>query len=324
MRPSTVRRRRFEVVFGAELPRLYRAARRHVPSDADAEDLVQETMLRAFRAFDPAAPPENPAAWCQRILLNLAADRARARERRPDPLSVDDEGGGLYDRLEAGRDTGIFSDPQRLVSRWSDRDEVREVMDGLPEWARQVLVLSHVAGLRYQEIADVLEVPVGTVMSRLSRARRALERGLADRAGLPDRSRPRVDAPDPAAQPRLEGLERSWGQVPPAFSALAANPALLDAAAQMMRTVIDDGALSAVVKRRLLAAIDRDDVTDPDPPVALLQEFARKAARAPAELTRADYEILAAEGWTEPQVLEALHLASFAPYLSRMNTALGG
>jgi alkylhydroperoxidase family enzyme len=133
-----------------------------------------------------------------------------------------------------------------------------------------------------------------------------------------------VHAPDPAARPRLEGLERSWGEVPPAFSALAANPALLDAAAQMMRSVIDDGALTAGVKRRLLAAIDRPDAADPDPAVALLQDFARRAARAPAELTRADYEILAGEGWTEPQVLEALHVASFAPYLSRMNTALGG
>jgi RNA polymerase sigma-70 factor (ECF subfamily) len=323
MRPSTVRRRRFEVVFAAELPRLYRVARRHVPTDADAEDLVQETMLRAFRTFDPSNPPENPAAWCQRILMNLVTDRARARGRRPEPLSVDDEGGGLFERLEAGRDTGVFSDPQRLVSRWSDRDEIRAVMDGLPEWARQVLVLSHVAGLRYREIAAVLDVPIGTVMSRLSRARRALERGMADRAGLPERTRPRLDSPDPSAAPRLERLQRSWGDVPPAFAALAANPALLDAAAQMMRAVIDDGALTGAVKRRLLAALD-GDARDDDPAVAMLQDFTRSAARAPADLTRADYELLAAEGWTEPQVLEALHLASFAPYLSRMNAALGG
>ncbi len=319
-----LRRRAFEGVFIDELPSLYRSARRRVPSDGDAEDLVQEVMLRAYRAFDPGRPPDNPAAWCQRILSNLVADRARERGRRPEPLSVDDDGAGLYERLEAGRETGMFSDPARLVQRWSDRDEVRAALDGLPDWAREVLVLSHVVGLRYREIAEVLDVPEGTVMSRLNRARRALERALASRAGLPDRPRPRVDAPAPRSEPRLAGLRRSWGDVPPAFEALAADPALLDAAAHMMRSVVDDGALPADTKRRLLAAI-----ADPDAPAATeglgpLVAFTRRASTDPAALTRADYELLYADGWTEAQVLEALHLAAFAPYISRMNAALGG
>lgn len=324
MRPSAVRRRAFEGVFLEHLPGLYRSARRRVRSDADAEDLVQETMLRAFRAFDPSEPPDNPGAWLQRILANLLTDRARERARRPEPLSVDDEGAGLYDRLEAGRETGIYSDPQRLVQRWSDRDDVREAVDALPDWAREVLVLSHVAGLRYREIAEVLGVPEGTVMSRLNRARRALERALATRAGLPDRPKPRVDAPAPGSRRRLEGLERSWGEVPPAFAALAADPALLDAAARMMRTVVDDGALPAAVKRRLLAAIGDPSAGPDDPAVAALAAFTRRASAAPSDLTRADYDLLYAEGWSEAQVLEALHLAAFAPYVSRMNTALGG
>jgi len=323
VRPSVIRRRAFENVFMAEMPTLYRSARRRVRNTADAEDLVQEAMLRAYRTFDPAHPPENPGAWCQRILTNLVADRARERGRRPEPLSVDDEGAGLYDRLEAGRDTGIYSDPQRLVQRWSDRDDVRQALDELPEWAREVLVLSHVAGLRYREIAEVLGVPEGTVMSRLNRARRALERSLAARAGLPDRSRRRIDAPAPEARPRLEGLERAWGDVPPAFTAMAADPNLLDAAARMMRTVIDDGALPAATKRTLLGALG-DAAPPADGPTRALAEFTRRASAAPAELTRADYELLYAEGWTEPQVLEAVHLAAFAPYLRAMNTALGG
>ncbi len=321
---SEVRRRSFEVVFVPEMPVLYRSARRHSPSDADAEDLVQETMLRAYRTFDVERPPDNPAAWCHRILMNLATDRAREQARRPPPLSVDDEGAGLYDRLEAGRDTGIYSDPARLVSRWDDRDLVRHAIDGLPEWGRQVLVLAHVAGLRYREIAEVLDIPEGTVMSRLNRARRALERALADGMRIPDRPAARLDAPDPISRPRLESLGRSWGTVPPAFEAMAANPALLDAAAMMMRSVIDDGALDAATKRTLMVALDE---TTPLPTPRALGElalFVRQAARAPADLTRADYELLYGEGWTEPQVLEALHVASWAPYLSRMNAALGG
>jgi RNA polymerase sigma-70 factor, ECF subfamily len=324
-RPSALRRRAFEGVFVAELPALYRSARRRSRSEPDAEDLVQEVMLRAYRAFDPANPPANPAAWCQRILTNLMADRARERGRRPDPLSVDDDGAGLYDRLEAGRETGIYSDPARLVQRWSDRDDVRAALDALPDWARDVLVLSHVVGLRYREIAEVLEVPEGTVMSRLSRARRALERELAAKAGLPDRPRrPRVDAPAPTAERRLAGLKRSWGEVPPAFSALAADPGLLDAAALMMRSVVDDGALTAGVKRQLLAAIADPAGQVEDPPLAALADFTRRASSDPAGLSRADYDLLYGEGWTEPQVLEALHLAAFAPYVSRMNAALGG
>ena len=140
---STVRRRAFEGFFVAEMPGLYRAARRRVHNDADAEDLVQETMLRAYRAFDEARPPDNPAAWCQTILSNLITDRARARQRTPDTMSVDDSGAGLYDRLEAGRETGMFSDPHRLIERWSNRDEVRAALATLPEWGREVLVLAH-------------------------------------------------------------------------------------------------------------------------------------------------------------------------------------
>jgi RNA polymerase sigma-70 factor, ECF subfamily len=321
---SELRRRSFETVFVPELAALYRSARRHSPSEADAEDLVQETMLRAYRTYAADQPPDNPRAWCHRIMVNLATDRAREQERRPAPLSVDDEGAGLYDRLEAGRDTGIYSDPARLVGRWDNTDLVRRVVDGLPEWARQVVVLSHVAGLRYREIAEVLDVPEGTVMSRLNRARRALERGLADEMHLPDRSAPRVDAPDPISQPRLDSLGRSWGTVPPAFAAMAANPALLDAAAMMMRSVIDDGALDSVTKRALMAALDEAAPLPSPRPLAELALFVRQAARAPADLTRADYELLYGEGWTEPQVMEALHLASWAPYLARMNAALGG
>ncbi len=321
---STVRRRAFESFFVEEMPVLYRAARRRVRNDADAEDLVQETMLRAYRSFDADAPPDNPAAWCHTILTNLITDRARAAQRTPDTMSVDDEGAGLYDRLEAGRETGMFSDPQRLVERWSNQTEVRAAMGTLPEWARDVLVLSHVRGLRYREIAKALGVPEGTVMSRLARARRALERALADRAGLPDRARARLEAPAPESAPRLDKMKQSWGTVPPAFAALAADPALLDAASRMMQSVVADGALSAAVKRALLASLAGSPPDPADRPLTALAGFVAAASADPAGLSRSDYELLYAEGWSEPQVMEALHLSAFAPYMSTMNAALGG
>ena len=322
---STVRRRAFEGFFVAEMPALYRTARRRVHNDADAEDLVQECMLRAYRGFDETHPPDNPGAWCQAILANLITDRARARSRTPDTMSVDDQGAGLYDRLEAGRETGMFSDPHRLIERWSNRDEVREALDGLPEWGREVLLMAHVGGLRYREIAERLGVPEGTVMSRLARARRALERALAERAGLPEtRAKARLDAPAPASQGRLDNLRQSWGDVPPAFAAMAADPQLLEAATKMMGSVINDGALPGAVKRRLLAAVGGAPDGDADPPLAALMAFVRSASTDPAGLTPADYDLLYAEGWSQPQVLEALHLSAFAPYLNQMNAALGG
>lgn len=324
MTRSTVRRHAFEGFFIAEMPVLFRVARRRTRNDSDAEDLVQETMLRAYRAFDPASPPDNPAAWCQTILSNLITDRARAAGRTPDTLSVDDDGAGLFDRLEAGRETGMFSDPERLIERWCRRDEVRAALDTLPEWAREVLVLAHVAGLRYREIAATLGVPEGTVMSRLARARRALERELAGRAGLPDRERPRLAQPAQEARPQLETLEQSWGAVPPAFTALAADPGLLGAAATMMNSAVEDGALSGAVKRLLLAVVNGHALPDPDPALAALGRFVEHASTNPAGLTQADYELLYAEGWTQPQVMEALHISAFAPYLRHMNAALGG
>lgn len=176
----------FERVFAPELAGLYAAARRYVRSTADAEDLVQDTMLKAFRGFDPAAPPDNPRAWLHRVLRNAAIDRARARGRQPDQLSIEDERGGLFERLQAGVETGQYSDPIRLISRWQDAAAVRAVFERLSEPAREVLVLAEVGGLSRAEMAEVLGVPEGTVMSRLARARRAFETRFAEHLELPE------------------------------------------------------------------------------------------------------------------------------------------
>jgi len=306
-----------------ELPGLYASARRLAPSAADAEDLAQEAMLRAFRAYDPDRPPTHPRGWLQAILVNLVRDRARHEARSPAPLSIEDEGAGLYDRLEAGVETGPFSDPSRLVRRWDDQETVRAALAELPDWARQVLVLAHVAGLRYREIAESTGVPVGTVMSRLSRARRALEARVADRMRLPAVEEARMSpeaAGDPAA---ADDLRRVWGGAPRAVDALAASPALLASADAATRAMTADGALPASVKRMILDALD-DGGAAGDARIAALVDLAVRAARAPAEVSRADYERAYADGWSEAQVLEALHVATWAGYLTTMNLALGG
>lgn len=317
------RRAAFERELMPELGAVYSAARRLAPSPADAEDLAQETMLRAFRAYDPGRPPTHPRGWLQAILLNLVRDRARRDARAPAPLSLEDEGAGLYDRLEAGVETGPLSDPARLVRRWDDRELVRSCLAELPGWARQVLVLAHVAGLRYREIAESTGVPIGTVMSRLSRARRMLEGRVADRMRLPAVEEPRL-APAPAdGSAGADDLRRAWGGAPRAADALAGSPALLASAEAATRAMTADGALPGEVKRRILEGFD-GGAPAADPAVAALVALAVRAARAPADVTRADYEIVYGEGWTEEQVVEALHVAAWAGYLTTMNLALGG
>ncbi len=306
-----------------ELPSVYASARRLTPSPADAEDLAQDAMLRAYRAYDPDRPPAHPRGWLQAILMNLARDRARADARTPAPLSIDEEGAGLYERLEAGVDTGPLSDPARLVRRWDDRELIRTCLSELPDWARQVLVLSHVAGLKYREIAESTGVPVGTVMSRLSRARRALENRVADHMRLPAVDEARLAPAAAAPAEDVAALKGAWGGAPRAVDALAANPALLASADAATRAMTADGALAADVKRRILEALD-EGAPSGDPALAGLIDLAVTAARMPTEVTRAHYERVYADGWTEAQVVEALHVATWASYLTSMNLALGG
>jgi hypothetical protein len=240
---------------------------------------------------------------------------------------VDDEGAGLYDRLEAGRDTGPYSDPARLLDRLVSRQLVRDALDALPEWARQVLLLAVVQEMRYREIAEVLGVPEGTVMSRLSRARRALEREVAARAELPDEPAPRVRVPEESESAELTRLRARWGPLPESMRALAARPPLLRAAELAMQGVVEDGALPAALKARMVAALGgAGGIPEPGPlagPEEAIVAFAARAARDPAGLSASDYERLYAEGYSEEQVLEALHVATWAPSLMRMNAALG-
>jgi RNA polymerase sigma-70 factor (ECF subfamily) len=158
------------------LDSLYRVALRLTQNPADADDLVQETMLKAFRSWDQYEPGTNAKGWLLTILRHAFINEYRRRKRRPETVDVDTlEQTAPLAELEKEDPQGAFFD--RIVD-----DEVLRAIDALPEAFRETLVLSDVEGLSYQEIAGVLEVPVGTVKSRLFRARQLLQAKLYEYA----------------------------------------------------------------------------------------------------------------------------------------------
>jgi RNA polymerase sigma-70 factor (ECF subfamily) len=165
------------------MPALYTAALRMTRNPADAEDLVQETFLKAYRAFGSFQEGTNLKAWLYRILTNTFINSYRAAKRRPEKADVEDiEDLYLYKRLgdltapNAGR-----SAEDELLERITD-DEVKRAIESLPDPFRIAVLLADVEGFSYKEIADITEVPIGTVMSRIHRGRRALQKALLDYA----------------------------------------------------------------------------------------------------------------------------------------------
>ncbi|MBA2752517.1 MAG: sigma-70 family RNA polymerase sigma factor [Actinobacteria bacterium] len=160
---------------------LYSAAVRMTRNPADAQDLVQETYLKAFRGFHTFEEGTNLKAWLYRILTNTYINTYRAKKRRPEQSDVDDvEDLYLYRRLggleaaAAGR-----SAEEEVLDHFTDAD-VKKAVESLPEQFRMVVLLADVEGFSYKEIAAIVDVPIGTVMSRLHRGRRALQKALFD------------------------------------------------------------------------------------------------------------------------------------------------
>ncbi|HSH60604.1 MAG TPA: sigma-70 family RNA polymerase sigma factor [Acidimicrobiales bacterium] len=160
---------------------LYSAAVRMTHNPSDAQDLVQETYLKAFRGFHTFEEGTNLKAWLYRILTNAYINSYRAKKRRPEQSDVDDvEDLYLYRRLggleaaAAGR-----SAEEEVLDHFTDAD-VKKAVESLPEQFRMVVLLADVEGFSYKEIAAILDVPIGTVMSRLHRGRRALQKALFD------------------------------------------------------------------------------------------------------------------------------------------------
>ncbi|HEU5216928.1 MAG TPA: sigma-70 family RNA polymerase sigma factor [Gaiellaceae bacterium] len=170
---------RFEEDALALSDQVYRVARHLAGSREDADELMQETYARAFRSWRSFQPGTNMRAWLLRILTNLNIDRGRRQQRAPQmqPLEANDY--YLYDRLAADGD-GV-SDDDRVVERLS-QDDIVTALSAVPHDFRDVIVLVDLGDFSYADAAQILDIPVGTVMSRLHRGRRILKRELAESA----------------------------------------------------------------------------------------------------------------------------------------------
>ena len=183
---------RFRLLAESQLPRLYTLARRLAYDEA--EDAVQDALLKAYRSFDRLEHLSAGPAWLTRILVNVCRDRGRARGRAPVEVSIDAVGGfSLYRRI-AAEDPFPYSDSLHLdfLDQFG-RADVRAVLARLPDRYRIPLVLVYVDEFATKEVARVLELPLGTVLSRLHRGRKLFERELwsyAEEHGLLVRTAP--------------------------------------------------------------------------------------------------------------------------------------
>jgi RNA polymerase sigma-70 factor (ECF subfamily) len=157
---------------------MYRVARRLVGSREEAEDLVQDAYARAFRSWRSFRPGTNLRAWLFRILTNLNIDRGRREQRAPDTQPIEEGVYYLYNRLEENGGATVVDE---VVERLS-QDSIVQALSAVPHDFRDVIVLVDIGDFSYQDAAQILDVPVGTVMSRLHRGRRQLKQALAESA----------------------------------------------------------------------------------------------------------------------------------------------
>jgi RNA polymerase sigma-70 factor (ECF subfamily) len=170
---------RFEEEALALSDQVYRVARHLTGSREEAEDLVQDTYARAFRSWRQFQPGTNLRAWLLRILTNLNIDRGRRAQRTPDTQPLEEGDYFLYNRLEESTDG--TADEDRVVERLS-QDDIVAALAKVPHDFRDVVVLVDLGDFSYNDAAQILDIPVGTVMSRLHRGRRILKTQLADEA----------------------------------------------------------------------------------------------------------------------------------------------
>jgi RNA polymerase sigma-70 factor (ECF subfamily) len=174
-------RERFERDVLPLLPSLYGAAMRLTRNPSDAEDLLQETYLRAYRGFGGFQEGTNLKAWLYRILTNSYINTYRKKQREPQTVSgpEDLDEWYLYDRL-GGRN--VESSAEEAVLDQIPDQAVKDAVESLPERFRLPVLLADVEGFSYKEIAEIMDTPIGTVMSRLHRGRKALEKALWETA----------------------------------------------------------------------------------------------------------------------------------------------
>src|ERR671937_2163210 len=170
---------RFEEEALALSDQVYRVARHLASSREEADELVQETYARAFRSWRSFQPGTNLRAWLLRILANLNIDRGRREQRTPDMQPLEEGDYFLYNKLEAASDGP--TDEEQVVERLSQNDVVAALSE-VPHDFRDVVVLVDIGDFTYADAAQILDIPIGTVMSRLHRGRRILKQAMADSA----------------------------------------------------------------------------------------------------------------------------------------------
>jgi RNA polymerase sigma-70 factor (ECF subfamily) len=173
-------------------PQLFATALRMTRNRADAEDLVQETFLKGWRAFDSYQQGTNLRAWLFRIMTNTFINKYNSQQRRPQETELDEvEELYLFRRMGAFDQSKMtHSAEDQMLELFTD-EEVKNAIEELPETFRIPVLLSDVEGFSYKEIAEILDVPIGTVMSRLHRGRKAMQKMLYEYAkerGLVDES----------------------------------------------------------------------------------------------------------------------------------------
>lgn len=172
------RDREFEKAALPHMDALYGLALRMTRNPADAEDLVQETYIRAYRFFDRFREGTNCRAWLFKILYRNYINLYHKRARNPETVSLDKV--EPYLPKLSSDDRSAFPNPEEGLLRKRTAEEVRKALEELPEEFRAAVILSDMEGLSYQEIAEVMDCPIGTVMSRIHRGRKLLQKIFYD------------------------------------------------------------------------------------------------------------------------------------------------